>query len=68
MSRRRPHAIIHLPPLDATTALSLINALDAVIAAVGHAHCEAILDLQADLTTGAPRAPARRAVDDDGAL
>ena len=69
MSARRPrprHAVVHLPPLDATSALSLVNALDAMIAAIWRAHGEAILDLQADLTTEAPRAPARRATDDDG--
>lgn len=68
MSQRRPHALVRLPPLDATSALSLINVLDAIIAAVWRAHGDSILDLQADLTTGEPRAPARRAADDDGGL
>jgi hypothetical protein len=66
MSPRRAHAAIRLPPLDPTSALSVINVLDAVIDALWRAHRDGIIELQTDVDTGAPRASARRApVDDD---
>lgn len=66
MTTRPRRPIVYLPPLDATSALSLINVLDAIIDAVWCAHHGAVLELTSDLTAESPRAPARRApVDDD---
>lgn len=68
MTSRRQHVAIRLPPLDPTSALSIINVLDAVIDALWRAHRDGIIELQTDLDTGAPRAAARRAPTDDDDL
>jgi hypothetical protein len=60
MSPRGPRAGIRLPPLDAASALSVINVLDALIAAIWRAHGHAIIELQTDLDAGATRTHARR--------
>ncbi len=61
MRRRRPRATIRLPPLDAASALSVINVLDAVIAAIWRAHGHATTELQPNLDAGGARTHAQRA-------
>lgn len=45
-SPRRPHAQIHLPPLDAAYALTLVDILERAIAAIWRTHGEAMADLR----------------------
>ncbi len=44
--KRRPHAQIHLPPLSADYALTLVGIFERAIEAVWRAHGQAMGDLQ----------------------
>jgi hypothetical protein len=44
---RLPHTQIHLPPLSADYALTLVNILERAITAIWRAHGDAMADLQA---------------------
>jgi hypothetical protein len=50
-----PHAQIHLPPLDASCALTLIDVFERAIAAIWRAHGDAMADLQAARGIETPR-------------
>lgn len=52
-----PHAQIHLPALDATCALILVDVFERAIAAVWRAHGDAMSDLQALRGIETPRPP-----------
>lgn len=46
--RRRPHAQLHLPPLEAHEALALVAICERLIAAVWRAHGDAMADVEAN--------------------
>jgi hypothetical protein len=50
-----PHAQIHLPPLDAASALTIVGVFERAIAAIWRAHGDAIADLQAARGIETPR-------------
>jgi hypothetical protein len=52
---RRPHAQIHLPPLNPDQALALADVLERAIRAVWRAHGEDMADLQARLGIETPK-------------
>jgi hypothetical protein len=52
-----PHAQIHLPPLDTSSALTLVDVFERAIAAVWRAHGDAMADLQAARGVETPRPP-----------
>jgi hypothetical protein len=54
--RRRPHAQLHLPPLEAHEALALVAICERLIAAVWRAHGDAMVDIKAN---GLPPEPFR---------
>lgn len=51
---RRPHAQIHLPPLDPDQALALVEILERATRAVWRAHGDAMADRQARLGIETP--------------
>lgn len=51
---KRPHARIHLPPLQAHDALALVTVLERAIAAIWRAHGDAMADLQAACDVDTP--------------
>ncbi len=52
-----PHAQIHLPPMDASYALTIVDVFERAIAAIWRAHGDAIADLQALRGIETPRPP-----------
>ena len=52
-----PHAQIHLPPLDTSCALILVDVFERAIAAIWRAHGDAMADLQALRGIETPRPP-----------
>jgi hypothetical protein len=50
-----PHAQIHLPPLDAASALTIVDVFERAIAAIWRAHGDAMADLQAVRGIETPR-------------
>jgi len=52
-----PHAQIHLPALDASCALILVDVFERAIAAIWRAHGDAMADLQAARGIETPRPP-----------
>jgi hypothetical protein len=52
-----PHAQIHLPALDASCALILVDVFERAIAAIWRAHGDAMADLQALRGIETPRPP-----------
>jgi hypothetical protein len=63
-----PHAQIHLPPLDTSSALTVVDVLERAIAAIWRAHGDAMADLQAARGIETPRpVDAVWASDPDGA-
>jgi len=63
--RRRPrrHPQIHLPPLDASYALTLVDIFERAIAAIWRAHGERMAELL-EHSAAARRAPESEYVDD----
>jgi hypothetical protein len=47
MNPRRPHAQIHLPPLDAGYALTLVDIFERAITAIWNAHGDSMANLRA---------------------
>jgi hypothetical protein len=47
MNPRRPHAQIHLPPISADYALTLVDIFERAITAIWHAHGDAMSNLRA---------------------
>lgn len=52
-----PHAQIHLPPLDTSCALILVDVFERAIAAIWRAHGDAMADLQAARGIETPTPP-----------
>jgi hypothetical protein len=52
-----PHAQVHLPSVDASTALVLVDVFERAIAALWRAHRHAMADLQARRGIETPRPP-----------
>lgn len=52
-----PHAQIHLPALDASCALILVDVFERAIAAIWRAHGDVMADLQAARGIETPRPP-----------
>ena len=52
-----PHAQIHLPALDASCALILVDVFERAITAIWRAHGDAMADLQALRGIETPRPP-----------
>jgi hypothetical protein len=47
MNPRRPHAQIHLPPLSAEYAITLVDIFERAITAIWHVHGDSMSNLQA---------------------
>lgn len=52
-----PHAQIHLPPLDTSSALTIVDVFERAIAAIWRAHGDAMADLQSARGMETPRPP-----------
>lgn len=64
-----PHTQIHLPPLDGSYALTLVDVFERAITAIWRAHGHAMADLQALRGIETPRPPdAVWTADPDGPL
>jgi hypothetical protein len=50
-----PHAQIHLPPFDTSSALTIVDVFERAIAAIWRAHGDAMADLQAARGIETPR-------------
>jgi hypothetical protein len=64
--RSRPHACLHLPPLDGHQALLLVALCERLIAAVWRAHGEAMVDVKANDLPPLPFRPSPASPLEDG--